>query len=186
MTEDELRFRERLVAAQTQDQALKEGYEQEIKAMLEQKLSKPVKWLLIILIALDLLGVAFTAMNLPRWWSEDLAREMAICFLVFELVVVVCLGWILAQGSLRAAAPGFALALVCGVLSLGAAILLNDIISRLAPDQGPRELPVVVLVLGWLPMVLVTLSYYHSRTREKLLEIQYQLAELAEQVKDLR
>jgi hypothetical protein len=186
MTPEETQFRDRLVAAQAQDATLKGKYEREIHAMLEQKLNRPVKWLLIALIALCVLAAVLTAANLPRLWSQTpLAREMAICGLVFELAVAASLGWMVARGSLRTAAHGFVLAGLCGVFSLWAAGLLHDVIAGLAPDQRARNapLPFVVLALGWLPMVLVTISYYHNRTREKLLEIQYQLAELAEEVK---
>lgn len=187
MTEHNTDFRARLLGAQMQDEQLMSKYQQEIKTMLEHKLTRPLKWLLIALTILCLLAAVLTATNLSRWSREaPLAKEMGICALVFELALAACLGWIILRGSLRAAGHSFALAAISGVLSVCAAGIFADAVRDLPKDQQPRDatmISVIGLVLGWLPMVLVTISYYHNRTREKLLEIQYQLAELAEEVK---
>lgn len=177
MTRDDKDFRERLLAAQSEDRQLTTRYQQEILAMLEHQLNRPVKAVLIVLTLLCLLAAIVTAANLRR-----VDAELGIPSLVFELAMAGCLGWI-ARGKLARAAHGFVLALLFGMFAICVAGYFADSMHNI-PDSAHVPfitLAIITLILGWLPMVLVTISYYHNQTREKLLEIQYQLAELIEE-----
>jgi hypothetical protein len=186
MTADDPQFRDRLLAVQKQDDTLKQKYQQEIQAMLQQKLNTPMKWLLVIVMAFGLLAAGLTAANLPRWrLQEPDFQALALFSLVFELTCIACLGWIIARGSIRTGGPEFILALLAGIFSLVVAGFFEDVTRYVPKDQTPHDIVLIivfVVVLGWLPLVAVTISFYHNRTREKLLEIQYQLAQLAEEI----
>lgn len=177
-------FRDRLLAAQAQDEQLKARYEKEIRGMMEPKLTRAVKGFLVVLIGLCLFAAFVTVANLKR-----LNPELLIPGVAFELTMAGCLSWIVWRGSLNRAAHGFVLAGAAGVFSLCAACFFVDALRGMPEHQRPPQVTaavIVTLILGWLPMLLVTLSHYHNRTRERLLEIQYQIAELAEEIRSRR
>jgi peptidoglycan/LPS O-acetylase OafA/YrhL len=186
MNEEERSSREQLLAEQAQDPKLKLTYQEEIRAMLERRIPAPVRWMLATYAVLLLLVAVVTAGALARMTADDPGLELCVPGLVFALAMAGGLAWIAWRGTPLRAIHGLFGALMMGCFSMVAAGYLNDNLLTLAPgDMRARVgwIPAAVLILGWLPMVLVVNSHYHERTREKLLEIQYQIAELAEEVR---
>lgn len=154
--------------------------------MLEHKMPAPMRWVLAAIVVFILLLTVPTALNLARQMaSDDILLEVLIPALVFELAMAGCLIWIAWSGTLRHI-HGFFMAGAVGVWALCIAGFLADLMPMVpAADRHIGFIAIMVVIVGWLPMVIVINSHYHAMTREKLLEIQYQLAELADQIKKL-
>ena len=186
MNEEERNSREQLLAAQAQDPRLKMTYQEEMRAMLERKVPAAMRWMLAFYAAVLLLGAVVTALALARMTADDPGLKLCVPGLMLALVMAGGLGWLAWRGRPLRAIHGLFGALMVGCFSLVAAGYLFDNLVAAAPaDVRVRIgwIPVAVMILGWLPMVLVVNSHYHERTREKLLEIQHQIAELAEEVR---
>lgn len=186
MTNDGANFRERLLAAQAQDAELKHRYEQEIHNMLEHKLSKAQRWVLVLVMAVLLVLAAIAAVNLSRGATQARpAQDVVLCLLVFGLAAAGWLMWVVVRGVFQVGGHGLTLGLLIGCFSLCTAAILVDVIPEVSQDRQLKTMAALaaIVVIGWAPMAIMAISYYHYRTREKLLEIQYQLAALAEEIR---
>ena len=161
-------FRERLLKAEQATPALRERYEKEMQAMLEKKLTGVRRW---VWLGAAAMGVGFTglfgtlAVVAPAgfpWWGR----------LIFAAGALFGIGWailairIFRRGSLNlktdtGAATGMAWGLP----------ILRMIVSGL-----------VFLVMGAAFLMRHVVELSELKTREKLLEIEYRLAELSEAV----
>jgi hypothetical protein len=187
VNQDDRSTPERLLAAQCQDPKLKLTYQQDIDAMLNQTMPAPARWLLAAFTVILLLAAIHAVLLLARGgWDDTFQQELLIPALVFELAMAGGLAWITWRGRSLRTIHGFFAAFLLGNFSLFAWFFLNDTRLFLAPPEMQEKfvwISRLVLVLGWLPLALVVNSHYHERTREKLLEIQYQIAELTEEIK---
>jgi hypothetical protein len=180
-------FRDKLLDVEKPTGGYKQEYEKEVQAMLEEKLTGVKKWQMVAFLVMSLgLGILFgtLAVVVPRgfpWWGR-------LCWAigaVFCLAFVIMYARIIKKGSidvkkdkLGLAWTGWGLIVVVGTFAL--------VFSPQLPDR--------VLGVHWLVSVLFylvaagvfLLRAYIERsevnTREKLLEIEYRIAELAEKI----
>ncbi|MCL2648885.1 MAG: hypothetical protein FWD61_18120 [Phycisphaerales bacterium] len=175
---------ERLLAAQSQDPNLKLTYEQKLSEMFKAGMPSRMRWLLAGFAGIALLAAIMTVIALVRASGDDFLLQLLIPALIFELSLGGGCAWVAWRGKPLRTIHVFFAAFILGNFSLVAAGILNDFMAIIPPEARVKAgwVPTLALILGWLPMVLVVNSHYHERTREKLLEIQYQIAELAERM----
>jgi cellobiose-specific phosphotransferase system component IIC len=187
MDENEKSPLERLVAAQGQDPKLKLKYQKEIDVMLNKSMPRRVRVVLVGLTGI-LLWVAFLlTYNLRRAMeSEDSMVGLIVPMLVLVLAVAVDLAWVAWRGRALRASQGIFAGVIVGFGSMIVTVVLRSMMIRDLPLKMAGEfsfMMTVIAVVGWVPLGLVVNSHYHEKTREKLLEIQLQVAELAEQMR---
>ncbi len=143
----------------------------------------------VVLVGLTviLLWVAFLlAYHLPRAieFNDDLL-ELIVAMLVLALALAVYLAWVAWRGRALRASHGIFAGVLVGLGSLMTTLFLRGAAMRHVPVELVGEfgwISTVIGVFGWVPLALLVNSHYHEKTREKLLEIQLQVAELAEQI----
>ena len=181
-------FRERLLDAEQVTPALKERYHKELQAMLEKKLSGFRRW---VWLGSAIMGLGFAVLfgtlavvepaEFPPWGRLGFAAGalFGIGWLLLGLKVV----W---RGSLdlkfdTAAANGMA---------WGLAVVMVTLAMVFAPENtvGLRMIlsGLVFLVMGALFVIRHVIEQSELKTREKLLEIEYRLAELTDGMKPER
>ena len=194
MNQENPDYRERLLAAQSQNPALKTKYQDEVRAMLDDRLRTSARWVLAGIVVFLLLVATATAFGVTHYvaMDDDTGSQIFIVALTCELILA---GWgarIVWRGKINRSTSGFMLALLIGFFSIWAAGFMLDSIRGYG-EPGIPQVPddlrsllrifcTVVIIIGWLPMVVVTILHFHRKTREKLLEIQLQIAELADQL----
>jgi hypothetical protein len=192
MNKEESDSRERLLAAQSQDPQLRSKHQKEVRDLLSLEMNRPAKWLWAAYGMLFVLAAVVTAISLAHTESDDIFREILIPSLIFELAMAGCLAWVALRGGRIRSVHWMFMAFIVGNFCIMAVAFMNDVMRQAPADiQGKfgsifGSISIVILIVGWLPMVLVVNSHYHERTREKLLEIQFQIAELADQIKRLK
>jgi len=181
------RFRDRLLDMERPTAGYRQKYEKEVQAMLEEKLTGAKKWQMVAFLVVSLgLGVLFgtLAVIVPRgfpWWGR-------LCWAigaVFCLTFVVMYARIIKKGAINLkkdkldlAWTGWGLVVVVGTFAL--------VFSGKLPDRvvGVHWLVSVLFYLVAAGVFLLRAYIQRSElnTREKLLEIEYRLAELAEKL----
>lgn len=180
-------FRDHLLGMETASPGLKEKYEKEKQAMLEKKVTGWTKFgcvggLLMGLFFFVFFGfVAITASPaLPLW-----ARSGFILGSLFGLLIIVFNGWQLKRGTIdlktdevAGAGLGWAFVVIIGTITLVFSDRLDD------PIIAVKMLVSLLFYLVGAGAMLSKAFIERSElnTREKLLEIEHQLAELAEKV----
>jgi hypothetical protein len=178
-------FRERLLDAEQVNPALKERYHKELQAMLEKKLSGFRRW---VWLGSAIMGLGFTvffgtlAVVAPAefpWWGR----------LGFAAGALFGIGWgllglkVVWRGSLDLK---FDTAVGNG-MTWGLVVVMVTLAMVFAPENtaGLRMIlsGLVFLVMGALFMMRHVIEQSELKTREKLLEVEYRLAELTETVK---
>ncbi len=178
-------FRERLLKVEPMTPALKERYEQEIHAMLEKQLTGVRRW---VWLGSAILGLGFLA--LFGTLAVITPAEFPVYGRVgFVLGALFGIGWailgikVFRRGSLdlkldTRAATG---------LTWGFVVIMVTLFMVWAPDSimGLRMIvsALVFLVMGVAFLLRHVIEQAELKTREKLLEIEYRLAELAETMK---
>lgn len=178
------RFRDRLLKMEQVTPALRERYDKEIQAMLEKPLTGVCRWTTLIWTVMGLgaaiLGgtVAIIAPSpLPLTGRIGLAAGalLGIGFAVMGLRIV----W---RGSINLRTETAAYAALAWILP----VILVTLLMVSAPDSivGLRRIicGLVFLVMGAMFLIRHVVEQSELKTREKLLEIEYRLAELAEQM----
>lgn len=178
MPESSKEFRERLLEAETVNPALRQKYEKELRELLEPRITGFKKWFCISMAVFCLAYAAFFSFVV---FVSDNSLELPKLFwamlLPFMVVTAVWLIWLVIKGRES--------------LKVNAAVWLwitlfffyfLVVVMFFARD-------VLLALLGILIFILVSgVSFYRLnlqaqlKTREKLLEIEYRLAELAEQL----
>jgi len=189
MNDSDKRFRDKLLDTEKQNPTYKEEYEKEVFAMVEEKLTGTKKWQIIGFLVMSLgLGIFFgtLAVIVPKGfplWGRFLFAVGALFGLAFVILYV----RILKKGSidvkkdkLDLAWTGWGLIVIIGTVTLVVSGRLSD--------------PVVgILMLAWVLFFEVAAAAMLLRafiersevnTREKLLEIEYRLADLAEKIEN--
>jgi hypothetical protein len=177
-------LRDRLCELEPQNPLLRERYSQELQAMLERKLSLPMKGFLVLVgvgsvaIATFLGTLALSHEELPA-----LARAGLAGGVVFALAWAGLTGWTLRRGTLQLRTQPAAYASLSWVF----AVLLETCFLLLAPQFPDRFHAVLALVCGLVlligagvTMVCTRVQQAELRTQESLLRLEYRLAELSE------
>jgi hypothetical protein len=181
-------FRQRLLDAEHVTPALKDRYHKELQAMFEKKLSGARRW---VWLGSAILGSVFTvqfgtlAVLAPTgfpWWGR----------LMFAGGALFGIGWavlgikILRRGSIDLK---FDATMYNGMI-WGFVVFMVTLSMVFAPQNavGLRMIvmALVFLVMGAVFMIRHVVEQSELKTREKLLEIEYSLAELAERMKPER
>ena len=182
-------FRDKLLDVEKPNASYKGKYEKEIKEMFEKKLTGLRKFGCIVGLAM---GLGFAGLfgtfaviapkGFPLW-----GRSIWALGAVFGLLIVVVQGCILKKGTINLKTDEMAMAgLSWAFVVIVATIVL--VFSGGSPDPltGIRMLVSLLffLVMAALFMVRAFVQRSELNTREKLLEIEYRLAELAEKIEN--
>lgn len=187
MSETTRDFRERLLKAEQPNLAYKERYEKRVQAMLDKKLTTPMKWAWI---GSGILGVGFAVVfgtmaivvpgEFPIW-----GRIIFAAGAVFGLAWVGLAGWIVKRGTVNLRTCPTAAAGMAWCVALFA-VVLAMLMSGTLPDpvKGVQIVVngLVFLLLAAVFMIFNRVDQAELKTREKLLEIESRLAEMAEAV----
>ena len=183
----EKEFREKLLRMEQVTPALKEEYDREIRAMTEQKLTKArmAAWVATGILGLGFLGLFGTvAVILPAEFPL-LGRLGFGVGAAFGLAWAGLCLWIVRRGSLDQRKVPVAAAGIVWVFTVIMTTLMV-LLSAQLPDKvvGTRMVLVslVFLLMAAVFMILARVQTAELNTREKLLEIEYRLAELSEKI----
>ncbi len=181
-------FRQRLLDAEQVNLVLKERYHKELQAMFEKKLSGARRW---VWLGSVILGAVFTlqfgtlAVLAPSgfpWWG----RLMFVGGAIFGIGWAVLGVKILRRGSIDLK---FDATMYNGMI-WGFVVFMVTLSMVFAPQNavGLRMIvtALVFLVMGAVFLIRHVVEQSELKTREKLLEIEYSLAELAERMKPER
>jgi hypothetical protein len=178
---------ERLLSAQAQDPKLKLKYQQGMDALLNKKMPVRVRVVLAGVTGVVLWLAFILAVGVRHGMGDgDVLLEPMVIWLVLALAVACSLAWVTWRGRVLRANHGIFAAVIVGISALIATLFMRFDLIPMEPVEMHAHtewLSTIIGVLGWVPLALLVNSHYHEKTREKLLEIQLQVAELAEQMK---
>jgi Na+/proline symporter len=196
MNELDRTFRNKLLDVEKTNATYKQRYEKEVRAMFEKKLSYlgragfAALAVVGLLAALPFADLAFSKVGAGMGFY---ARVVTVPGLVLALAWAVLMGWVAIRGKLslrtlppRIASIGIVLGFFCIVLYLFVFIVP---ITRNNPTDWRSIFGIQLALIAFfflvtigLCVVLRILYRTQFQTREKLLEIEYRIAELAEKV----
>lgn len=200
MNKKERTFRDKLLELNKPNQSYKDKYEKEIKKMLEKKLNYlwragfGILSLLGLLVAVPFLKLAFAHMGR----QNDLGlfvRIVTVSGAILALAWMVLMGWITATGKLNLknhptymATIGIAIGFFLIAYFLFILVLPIAIIE---PIDYRSICGIHLALLGFFFVVTISLCLIiralyrvEFRTREKLLQIEYRLADMAEKLEN--
>jgi len=180
-------FRDRLVAMEQITPSLEERYQKETKAMFEKKLTRPMN---LAWIGAGILGIGFVvlfgaaAVMAPREFPM-LGRLMFVAGAVFGLAWAALAAVIVRRGSINLKSDGKAAAGMTWCF-----LVLLTTVTLLLASKHPNRIVGVHMICGVLPflimgtvfMIQYRIQEAELKTREKLLEIELRIAELAEKL----
>lgn len=178
-------FSERLIQCETSTPALREQYQKEINAMFEKKVGRwgRAMWVFWTVFGLAQ-AVLFSAIavsaygDLPTWATVGFALGV-----LFALGFAALAGWIAWTGRLQLKKQPPAMVGLMWVFI----VLYVTLTMVFAPDTivGLRMIVtgLVFLVMAAVFLLAGRTEQTELRTKEKLLEIEYRLVDLAEQLK---
>jgi hypothetical protein len=183
------RFRERLLRLEQVTPALKERYDKEVQAMLEKQITGIGRWVVLGAIVLNVVFAVLlvTLAIIPPAEEVPLPARIPVAVGALFSVGFAILGVrVLRRGSIDLKSDTS----VCIRMVWGFAVLMVIMfmyMSLLAPDRitglWMMIFGLVVLVVGAVFLIRHVIEQSGLKTREKLLEIEYRLAELAETAK---
>ena len=197
MNKSENTFRDKLLDMEKPNSNYREKYEKEVKAMLEKKLNYlwRVGFVVLGLVGL-LVAISFAEMASSRGGDDSLrlfARLVTVPGAVLGLAWSVLMGWVAVTGKLNLRTQPARMAAI-GV-ALGFFFVAYFMFRFVVPItvENPTDyrsiLGVQLALIGFFFVVtvgiclLLRIAYRTEfKTREKLLEIEYRIAELAEKV----
>ena len=187
MREVDKTFREKLLGIEMQNPVYRQEYERQVKAMVEKKLTG---WAKLSHIVGLIMGLGFAGLfgtlavivptEFPLW-----GRAMWALGAVFGLVIAFMSAWTLKKGTINlkddemaSAGLGWAFIVIVGTIALVFSGTLPD------PIKGVHMLVYLLffLVMAAVGLIKAFIKRSELNTREKLLEIEYRLAELAEKI----
>lgn len=185
MIDEPRSFSERLIQCETPTPALREQYQKEIDAMFEKKLGKwgRAMWLFWTVLCLAqavgfVVAAVYTYGRLPIWGTVGFAAAV-----VFALGFAALAGWIAWSGRLQLKKQPPAMVGLLWVYT----VLFVTLLMVSAPDSivGLRMLICgLVFFVGAAVFLLAGRTEQAGlRTKEKLLEIECRLVDLAEHLK---
>jgi MFS family permease len=178
-------FRDRLLKMEQATPALKERYDKEIQAMLEKRISGIRRW---VWLGSAVMGVGFAVLfgTLAIITPAEFPMTGRIGFAAGALFGIgwAVLGWrVFRRSSINLKIDSGAAA----GMAWGLPIILLTLFMVSAPDSivGLRMIisGLVFLVMGLAFLLRHVIEQSELKTREKLLEIEYRLAELVETAK---
>lgn len=185
MNKSEKTLRDKLVDMEKPNANYREEYEKEVRAMFEKKLTGLTRtWAIVGLI----MGLGFfilfgsLAVIVPRefpLWGRFIWALGAVFGLGFAGLET----WVLKKGAVNLKTDNMAMAgLGWAFVVIVASIILVFSASFPDPMKGVRALVAVLifLVLAAVGLLKAFIQRSELNTREKLLEIEYRIAELAE------
>ena len=200
MDEPQRKFLNKLMSMESQNQEFKLKYEREVKAMLDKKLNALTRIVFALLAVFGLLITAIYAGYLFKHYGSD---EVAFIFrlsvlpaVVLFFILSVLTGFLAIRGRTNITLKSNAqyLATAFGIV-LGFAVITQFMFMFVIPltrDNpldwrsflGTQMVFTLFFLLITLALCVILKKIYHSeiKTREKLLEIEYRLAELAEKL----
>lgn len=179
---------ERLLELDSVTPALRQRYDMEVQSMLEQKLTgvRRLAW-----IGSGILGVGFVvlfgiaAVVAPAEFPL-LGRAAFICGALFGLIWAGFCVWLIRRGSVDRRTHGNAAAGAAWGFTI-MMVVISMLLADRAPDQvvGVRMVvtAIVFLIMAAVFLILARIQTAELNTREKVLEIECQLAELLEAVR---
>jgi len=189
MNESDKTFREKLLDMEKPNASYKKQYEMEVLAMVEKKLTG---WTKLSHIVGLIMGLGFAvlfgtvAVIIPRefpLWGRFIFALGA----VFGLIIIVFEGWILKKGTINLKTDEMASAgLAWGFIVIIGSIVLVFSGTHSDPIKGVHMLVYLLffLVMAAVFMIRAFIQRSELNTREKLLEIEYRLADLAEKIEN--
>jgi predicted membrane channel-forming protein YqfA (hemolysin III family) len=187
MNKPEKTFRDKLLDIEKTTDSYKEKYEKEVQAMVEKKLTGANKWFHVggLIMGLGFLILFATiAVIMPKefpFWG----RTMFILGAVFGAVFAAFEGWILKKGTIDLRKDEMASAgLSWGVVVIAATIVLVNSGKLADPIKGVHMLVGILVfeVMAAVGLLKAIIQRSELNNREKLLEIEYRIAELAEKI----
>jgi hypothetical protein len=182
-------FRERLLRLEQVTPALKERYDKEVQAMLEKRITGIGRW---VVLGSAVMSVVF-AVLLGVWAIIPPAEEVPLPARIpvavgalFSVGFAILLLRVFRRGSIDLK---FDTSVYIGMVWVFAVlmVIMFMVMSLLAPDRFAglwmMIFGLVVLVVGAVFLIRHVIEQSELKTREKLLEIEYRLAELAETAK---
>jgi len=178
-------FRDRLVKMEQKTAGLQDKYQEEIKVMFETQLTRRMKWEWIVtgILSIGFVVLFGTAAIMAPSDFPVLGRLLFGSGAVFGLAWAVLAAVILRRGSVNVTSHGKAAAGMawCFAVLLMAAVL---VLASKHPDRivGLHMICGVVpfLIIGAVFLLQYRIQEAELKTREKLLEIELRIAELAE------
>jgi hypothetical protein len=178
-------LRDRLLAAEPATPALRQRYEQEIQNMLEKKLTGARRWVWLVgAIGGLVLAVAFGTLSVTVPYRFPLPGRIG-----FAGGALFCLGWVLLgwrifrRGAIDLKFDTWAYSALAWALPL----FMLTIFMVSAPNNlmGLRMIVsgLAFLLMGAVFLIRHVIEASELETREKLLELEYRLAELTEALK---
>jgi hypothetical protein len=177
-------LRDRLCDLELQTPLLRERYAKELQAMLEKKLSLPIKGFLgVVMVACVVIAAFLGTLAVIHDELPGLARAGLTGGVVFALAWAGLTAWTLRRGSLPLRTQPAALAALSWVF----AVLLETCFLVLAPEFPDHFHAVVALFAGLVILVGAGVMLVATRvqqaelqTQESFLRLEYRLAELSE------
>lgn len=178
-TQDKESFRRRLLAAETENPALRADYDRRIKAMFEVSISTPKKiWFGFLVLFCIVAGAAAVQLAI----TETLPTAARIALLMgaaFAATWALFLGRIVWRGTLRrrvdpptAAGMGFLFSvLMCVVFSVGG-----------MPNDQVLMVGMLFLLPAGLMLIRSVIEQAEMRTQERIVELEYKIARLSEKL----
>ncbi len=176
-------MRERLLAAEPMDETLKERFEKELAMMLEKKMSRPRKWGSILLVVVMFTQfvffgwAAFAADKLPM-----LARTGFLLGMVFSAAFAVLLIRTLRRGSFNLRTDANTMTGVMWVFMVLLVTLVLLLSSGMENRVAAIQMVVHVMIFFIMAVTFLLKNIIEQSaltTREKLLELEYRIAELS-------
>jgi hypothetical protein len=182
-------IRQRLLELEQMTPAVKQRYDQEVQAMLEQRITGTDRK---VCLGVTVMSVVFAVLLGVFAIIPPLAEVPLLARLPVALGVPFCIGFailgvrVLRRGSWNSKSdPSFIIGMIWLFAVLTVAMFL--VMSPLIPDRMVglwlSVFSVVVLVIGGVFLIRHGIAQSELRTREKLLEIECLLAELVETAK---
>lgn len=188
MNESNKTFRDKLLDVEKPNATYKEKYEKEVSAMFEKKLTFFGR------LIYALLGVI--ALGWGLWYGVagilGLMELPVSARIVFTILAIICLsfavlaGWTAKNGTikLKLQPP----AITCMIWAFVVVMLMGLMAKGIRQAEPIWAIQAVVygsvfLIVTSLLMIVNRIQQSEYNTREKLLEIEYRLAELAEKIK---
>lgn len=187
MNKSEKTFRDELLDMEKPTANYKEKYEKEVQAMVEKKLTGVNKWLHVLSL---IMGLGFLALfgtvavitpkEFPLW-----GRSIFALGAVFGLIIIILEAWILKKGTVNLRTDNMAMAGLgwCFVVIVASIVLVYS--GELPePITGVRMIVCILVfeVMAAAILLKAIIERSEVKTREKLLEIEYRIAELAERI----
>jgi MFS family permease len=189
MDESKKLFRERLLAAETMDPARRERYEKELRMIFEQRLVGRWKWGMIGSLVLGVsFAIIFGAVFVLASQEElpFLARLAFGLGALWGLAWAALSAWIIKRGSYNRKTHSSAMAGMAWCIVIVYLVLFMILAHRLDdPIKGVLMVTngLVFLIMAAVFMIKNWIEQTELKMREKLLELEYRLAEIGEEMK---